>query len=155
MEIIQAEISDLETILDLQRTSYVSQAELYNDFAIPPMTQTLQEMHDDFSTKKFLKAVENGTIIGSIRAFEKDHTCHIGRLMVHPDFQNKGIGTRLIHEIERTFDACKRFELFTGSKSEKNILLYQKLGYKIFKTVKINENVSLVYLEKLSIMPFL
>ncbi len=155
MKIEQATISDLETILDLQRTSYVSQAKLYNDFTIPPMTQTLQEMYEDFAYKKFLKVIDGGSIIGSIRAFEKDGTCHIGRLMVHPNFQNKGIGTRLIHEIEHTFESCKRFELFTGSKSEKNIILYQKLGYRIFKTVQINENVSLVYLEKLSIMPFL
>ncbi len=155
MKIEQANISDLETILDLQRTSYVSQAELYNDFTIPPMTQTLQEMYDDFSYKKFLKAVENDAIIGSIRAFEKDGTCHIGRLMVHPSFQNQGIGTKIIHEVEHMFGTCKRFELFTGSKSEKNILLYQKIGYNIFKTIKINESVSLVYLEKLSIIPFL
>ncbi len=155
MKIEQASASDLEQILELQKISYTSQAELYNDFSIPPMTQTIQEMHDDFSYKKFLKAVENDAIIGSVRAFEKDGTCHIGRLMVHPSFQNKGIGSSLVHEIENTFGACKRFELFTGSKSEKNILLYQKIGYKIFKTEKINENVSLVYLAKLSIMPFL
>ena len=155
VNIEQASISDLEQILDLQRISYKSEADLYNDFTIPPMTQTIQEMHDDFLNKRFLKAVKNDKIIGSVRAFEKNATCYIGRLMVHPNFQNRGLGTRLINEIEKMFDACKRFELFTGSKSEKNILLYQKLGYKIFKTQTINEDTSLVYLEKLSIMSFL
>jgi ribosomal protein S18 acetylase RimI-like enzyme len=119
------------------------------------MTQTIEEMHDDFLSKKFLKAVENGKIIGSVRAFENNATCYIGRLMVHTNSQNRGIGTRLISEIEKAFGACKRFELFTGNKSQKNILLYQKLGYSIFKTRIINENVSLVYLEKLSVIPSL
>ena len=113
------------------------------------MTQTLQEMKEDFLYKKFLKATEGDKIIGSVRAFEKDKTCHVGRLMVHPDFQNHGIGRKLMQEIENLFGTCKRFELFAGSKSKKNIMLYEKLGYNTFKTEKINEDVSLVYMEKI------
>jgi len=48
--------------------------------------------------------------------------------------QNQGIGTILMKEIEKCFTP-KRFELFVGSKSGKNIYLYQKLGYSIFKLV--------------------
>ena len=142
-------MSEADNILELQKIAFKSEAELYDNFRMPPMTQTLQEMQDDFLHKKFLKAVEGEKIIGSVRAFEKDGTCQVGRLMVHPDFQNQGIGTKLMHEIEKTFDSCKRFELFAGSKSEKNILLYKKIGYNIFRTEKINENVSLVYMEKI------
>jgi ribosomal protein S18 acetylase RimI-like enzyme len=149
MNIQRANVSEAEHILDLQKTSYKSEAELYHDHNIPPMTQTLQEMKDDFLYKKFLKVTEGDKIIGSVRAFEKDGTCHVGRLMVHPDFQNQGIGTKLLQEIEDLFDTCKRFELFAGSKSKKNIIFYEKLGYKTFKTEKINENVSLVYMEKI------
>jgi len=149
MEIQRADVSDAEHILDLQKTSYKSEAELYHNYNIPPMTQTLQEMKDDFLYKKFLKATEGDKIIGSVRAFEKDGTCHVGRLMVHPDSQNRGIGRKLVQEIENLFGTCKRFELFAGSKSKKNIMLYEKIGYNIFKTEKINENVSLVYMEKI------
>lgn len=149
MKIQRADISDAERILDLQKTSFKSEAELYNNYNIPPLTQTLKEMQDDFLYKEFLKATEDDKIIGSVRAFEKDGTCHVGRLMVHPNFQNHGIGTNLMQEMENLFDTCKRFELFAGSKSKKNIMLYEKLGYKTFKTEKINENVSLVYMEKI------
>ncbi|MDE2590279.1 MAG: GNAT family N-acetyltransferase, partial [Patescibacteria group bacterium] len=88
-------------------------------------------------------------IIGSVRAFVQGNTCYIGRLAVHPDFQNQGIGSQLVNEIENTFKTCTRFELFTGHKSEKNIRLYQKLGYETFKTEKITEQIILVYLEKI------
>ena len=69
---------------------------------------------------------------------------------MHPGFQNQGIGTRLMHEIEKRMSEAERFELFTGFKSERNLYLYQKLGYQIFKREAINENIELVYLEKLA-----
>ena len=53
-------------------------------------------------------------------------------------------------EIEDVFKECNRFELITGHKSRKNIGLYQKLGYKKFKTEKLTENLNLVYLEKIN-----
>lgn len=149
MEIEKAIISDLGEILALQKLSFRSEAELYNNFNIPPMVQTLEETHDDFKHQIILKATENGTIIGSVRAVEKDGTCYLARLMVHPEFQNLGIGRKLLLEVEKIFDTCKRFELYTGYKSEKNISLYKKIGYQIFKNKAIDEKAYLIYMEKL------
>ncbi|CAG1002513.1 hypothetical protein METP2_03391 [Methanosarcinales archaeon] len=89
----------------------------------------------------------DGKIIGSVRAFEKGETCYIGRLIVHADYQNQGFGTKLLNRIENIFNS-KRFELFTGHRSEKNLYLYQKLGYKIFKSEKITDSLSFIYLKK-------
>ncbi|HWQ96011.1 MAG TPA: GNAT family N-acetyltransferase [Candidatus Methylomirabilis sp.] len=148
MIIEQAKVSDAEEILSLQKLSYKSEAEIYNDFNIPPLTQTLEEMKRDFGDQIFLKAVIEGKIIGSVRAIAKEDSCDIRRLIVHPDFQNRGIGTKLINEIEGVFNTSRRFELFTGHKSEKNIHIYQKLGYKTFKTEKITDNIIFMYMEK-------
>ena len=148
MEIERAMISDAEEILVLQKLAYRSEAEIYNDFNIPPLVQTLESIEKDFENQYFLKAVMDGKIIGSVRAYTKEGTCYIGRLIVHPDFQNRGIGTDLMNEIERIFNTCRRFELFTGDKSERNLYLYQKLGYKIFKKAKITDQTMVVYLEK-------
>ena len=148
MEIERAMISDTEEILVLQKLAYRSEAEIYNDFNIPPLVQTLESIEKDFENQYFLKTVMNGKIIGSVRAYTKEGTCYIGRLIVHPDFQNRGIGTDLMNEIERIFNTCRRFELFTGDKSERNLYFYQKLGYKIFKKAKITDQTMVVYLEK-------
>lgn len=148
MEIERAIISDAEEILSLQKLAYRSEAEIYNDFNIPPLVQTLESIEKDFENQYFLKAVMDGKIIGSVRAYTKEGTCYIGRLIVHPDFQNRGIGTDLMNEIERIFNTCRRFELFTGDKSERNLYFYQKLGYKIFKKAKITDQTMIVYLEK-------
>jgi ribosomal protein S18 acetylase RimI-like enzyme len=148
MIIERATIADAEEILSLQKLAYRSEAAVYNEFNIPPLTQTLEEIKDEFNSKIVLKVVFNGKIIGSVRAFLKEETCYIERLIVHPDFQNQGIGTKLMNEIEKNFSNAKRFELFTGHKSARNIHLYQKLGYRAFKTEKITDNLKLVYLEK-------
>lgn len=150
MSIEKATISDADEILSLQKLAYKSEADIYNDYTIPPMVQTLKELQDDFKRQVFLKAVIEGKIVGSVRAFAENDTCRIGRLIVHPYFQNQGIGTKMMNGIERLFKDCRRFELFTGNKSERNLYLYQKIGYKIFKTEKITDKINFVYLEKIN-----
>jgi len=148
MIIESAGFSDAEEILSIQKLAYRSEAEIYDDFTIPPLTQTLEEIKKDFENQLFLKAFIDGKIIGSVRAFVKEGTCYVGRLIVHPDFQNQGIGMQLMNRVEKTFKEAQRFEIFTGHKSERNLYLYEKLGYKRFKTVKANEKLTIVYLEK-------
>jgi hypothetical protein len=53
-----------------------------------------------------------------------------------------------MEQIELCFEDAQRFELFTGYKSERNINLYQRLGYKIFKSEEINKKLSFVFMEK-------
>jgi GNAT superfamily N-acetyltransferase len=148
MIIEQANVEDAQEILDLQKLAYQSEAAIYNDYTIPPLTQTLERIETDFEKQVFLKATIGGRIIGSVRGYMDEETCFIGRLIVHPDLQNQGIGTRLLHEIEQTFSRAKRFELFTGNKSARNLYLYQRQGYKPFKTEMITEDLRLVFLEK-------
>ena len=148
MRVERATVDDAESILSLQKLAYQSEAEIYDDFTIPPLTQTLEEIKKDFESQIFLKTVAGGKIIGSVRAFMKEGTCYVGRLIVHPDLQNQGIGTQLMNRVEKTFKEAKRFEIFTGHKSERNLYLYEKLGFKRFKTVTASEKLIIVYLEK-------
>ena len=148
MIIERADMNDAEEILNLQKLAYQSEAAIYEDDTIPPLTQTLDEIKADFHKQVFLKAFDQGRIIGSVRGYIREDTCFIGRLIVHPEFQNQGIGTQLMNEIENDFGKAKRFELFTGHKSEKNISLYQKLRYQTFRMQKVTENLNLLFMEK-------
>ncbi|PWW04771.1 ribosomal protein S18 acetylase RimI-like enzyme [Paenibacillus cellulosilyticus] len=145
--ITRASISDATTILALQKLAYRSEAELYNDFNIEPLLQTLEQLEQQFDDHIILKAVINDKIVGSVRAIERDGTCYIGKLMVSPECQNHGIGKLLMRQIE-ALQPHSRFELFTGFKSERNIALYQKLGYQIYCERVISPEFSLIYLEK-------
>ncbi len=147
-DISHADIADAAEILELQKLAFQSQAILYDYWSMPPLTQTLEDIREEFGRLVFLKATESGRIIGSVRASLDDGTCHIGRLIVHPDFQNQGIGTRLMRAIEAEFPDAQRYELFTGSRSERNIHLYEKLGYRIIRQEPVSNNVSLLYMVK-------
>lgn len=151
-EILRASLGDGEEILSLQKLAYQSEARIYNDETIPPLLQTLEEIRDEFNAYAFLKAVHGGTIVGSVRAHMTGTTCHIGRLIVHPEWQNRGISTRLMTEAERMHSSAARFELFTGSKSLGNIHLYQKLGYRECRREALSSRAELVYLEKLRLV---
>ncbi len=94
-----------------------------------------------------LKVIEDRKIVGSVRAVEKEGICYIGRLIVHPEYRNKGIGKKLMEAIEKCFKGL-RFELFTGHLSEKNLRFYQSLGYREFKTEEVKAGLSFIYLEK-------
>ena len=104
MDIGRAGVKNAQEILSLQKLAYRSEAEIYNDFTIPPMTQTLEGIKADFEKQVFLKAVGNERMIGSVRAQVREGTCFIGRLVVHPDLQDQGIGATLMREVERRFD---------------------------------------------------
>jgi ribosomal protein S18 acetylase RimI-like enzyme len=134
-KIERATVRDAAEILSLQKIAYISEAEIYENHDIEPLKQNLEDIEKAFESNIFLKIVENENIIGSVKATKKNGICYIGKLMVHPNHQNKGIGKKLMQEIESLFPNTD-FELFTGSKSYKNISFYEKLGYKGFKYEK-------------------
>ncbi len=148
MLITLASIDDSAAILDLQKLAYQSEAAIYDDFSLPPLTETLDDFRSHFSSRVVLKVVEQGRIIGSVRACQDGKTCHIGRLIVHPDYQRQGIGTQLMNQIEASFGAVERFELFTGHRSANAIRLYERLGYRVFKREPVHDRLILVFLEK-------
>lgn len=144
----KAHKEDLKEILELQYLAYQSEAKLFGNMDIPPLKQTIEEVYDEFEKGTILKAIdENKVIIGSVRAYQDGGTVYIGKLLVHPKMQKKGIGTKLLLEIENEYPN-QRYELFTSTKSISNIRLYERLGYKIFKEEAMSSKLQFVYLQK-------
>jgi len=150
IEIIKATGEDLKEILRLQKQCYQTEAELHDEYDIPPLNQDLDSIQIDFSKMLILKGIINGKIIASVRGNMEDKTCFIGRLIVSSEYQNRGYGRMLMNAIENEFIDCEKFELFTGYKSQKNLYLYNKLGYNEFKQVKLSNKLTLIYLEKIN-----
>ena len=148
MEIKRADRADLDEILQLQHLAYKSEAALFGTDDIQPLTETIEELAEEYENGIVLKMVaEDGKIIGSIRAREDGGTAYIGKLMVHQDHRRQGYGTVLLEEIEKCYPG-KRYELFTSTRSVNNIRMYQKNGYRIFTQKPVNEELVFVYLEK-------
>jgi ech hydrogenase subunit C len=149
VRIEHAVADDIPEILALQKVAYRSEAELYGDVSLPAMRQSLAELTSDFERMLFLKGIVNGKIVASVRGYDDGQgTAHILRLIVHPYFQGRGYAQRLVGAIEKAFPQCRRFEIFTGHRSERNLHLYGKLDYKRFKSEPFSQQVEWVYMEK-------
>lgn len=146
--IARAELSDAAEILSLQKLAYQSEARLYNDWTLAPLTQTLEGLRAEFARSVVLKAMAGERIVGSVRGRIEGPSCAIGRLMVHPAFQRQGIGSLLLRAIELACPEATRFELFTGSRSALNLRLYEKHGFVAARTQALSPELSLVFLEK-------
>ncbi len=146
-----ASLGDAETILALQKLAYQSEARFYDDRSLPPLTQDIASLREEFGASLVLKATVAGDrLVGSVRARVDDvsGTAAIGRLIVQPEFQDRGIGSELIEAIEAACAGVAKFELFTGSRSEATIRLYQRHGYTISRTEPVSPTLSLTFLEK-------
>ena len=128
LKLAPATTDDLEVILQLQKEAFSGQAVIYHDFSLPSLTETLDDLKGEFRRKTIYKVEMGGRIIGSVRCSVKDATLVIGKLIVDPDLQNRGIGTHIMREIEKWYaSTARRVELSTGHKSARNLHLYRKL----------------------------
>ncbi len=143
---------DAENILKLQYLCYQREAELYGDYSIEPLTQTLDALRAELGEGCVLVARLGSEVVGSVRGtVDDDGTARIGKLIVHPRMQRHGLGGRLLSAIEDRLAAereAKRFRLFTGHRSDGNLRLYRRLGYAQTGTEQVTRRFSLVTLEK-------
>jgi ribosomal protein S18 acetylase RimI-like enzyme len=147
-EVADASPADAEAILALQQLAYQSEARRYNDWSIPPLVETLESVREQIAAHVVLKANFSDRLVGSVRGVVEGDVCEVGRLIVHPELQRRGIGSALLTALEARFPAVSCFELFTGDRSESNLRLYRRHGYVETRRLAVSPEVSLVYLRK-------
>ncbi|MDD2643777.1 MAG: GNAT family N-acetyltransferase [Methanobacteriaceae archaeon] len=150
MLILEATISDLRSILELQYLAYQKEAEILDDYELDPLKETEEEIEEAFFNGVILKAIDDlGHIVGSVRAFKKEDTVFIERLIVDPNLTGNGIGSKLLDAAEKLLPS-KRYEFFSSDIISHNLDFFRNNGYKEFKAEFIKPNVRAVYFEKLS-----
>ena len=82
-----------------------------------------------------LKALSGGRIVGFIAGDQRRSEGHtiIVTLAVDPDYQRRGLGERLLREVE-TRSAVPRFQLMVRKSNLPALHLYRKLNYDIVDT---------------------
>lgn len=141
---------DAGELVTVQRAAYVAEAQLYGDPFIPPLVESFEQIQKMLAGDAVvLKAVAEGRMVGAVRAQFSDHTCLVGRLVVVPDMQGRGIGRRLMRALENEVagrvDACV---LFTGHLSESNLRLCRRLGYAETHRERVAAHLTLVHMRK-------
>jgi len=122
---------DADEVLTVQRAAFASEALIYGDPDMPPLTQTLEELRAELVENLGCVAVTDRRIVGAVRARLDGELLLIGRLAIAPDQQGEGLGTLLLAAVEdrgRKAGATEA-ELFTGALSEANQRLYEREGY--------------------------
>ncbi len=134
-----ANIDDLKKIFHLQKQAFITEAEAHGNYDIEPLRQTYESILSDFDCCTFLKAVSGGEIIASIKYRVYSDRVWIGKLMVDTGYRRRGLGKRLLAEVEKANPEAKKFQLFTAASSTHNIRLYESAGYKVCRQYQDEE----------------
>ena len=74
---------------------------------------------------------ESNTILGLVTVRKQDDdTVVVGRLYVNPQYQRKGIGSKLLEESIIAFPGTRRLRLEVEKQNEKGLSFYQKQGFR-------------------------
>ncbi|MCW2759098.1 MAG: trmD [Nocardioidaceae bacterium] len=128
----RAEPADAGEVLTLQLACWVQEARDNPSVVIPALQESLADVQAWLATDTVFVARSAGRLVGSVRARLREKTWDVGRLMVAPDLQGRGLGRSLLSQIEgEAPDDATGFELFTGALSARNIKAYKRAGYRL------------------------
>ncbi len=141
---------DAGEVLTLQRAAFVQEALIYGTPSLPALTQTLESLEAELRENLGCVAHLGPRMVGAVRARRDGELLLVGRLVIAPDVQGQGIGSRLLAAVERrgTDAGAAAAELFTGSLSEANLRLYQREGYRESQRVPGDDGIEQVFLRK-------
>ncbi|WP_432932629.1 GNAT family N-acetyltransferase [Microbispora sp. CA-135349] len=148
VEITRALPGDAGEILTLQRAAYVTEAQLYGDPFLAPLVESLDQVRTVIETGIVLKAEDGGRIVGAARGRLSGSTCLVGRLVVAPDRQGRGVGSALLAAMHEAVPEATAFDLFTGHLSEGNLRLYRRLGYRETRRERVQDHLTLIHLRR-------
>ena len=132
VEVRLAEPADAGELFTLQRACWVQEEQDNPGVEIPALHETLDDLRAWLARDTVLVARAAGRLVGAVRARRREDVWDIGRLMVAPDLQGRGLGRMLLARIEATVPAgVASYSLFTGAGSLRNQRLYKKAGYRL------------------------
>lgn len=133
VEIIRLTAADAGEALTLLRAAYVTEAQRYQDPNLPPLTQPLSELTTALAASEViaLGIRDAGRLVAAVQLRIDGPVAHLGRLVVAPDRQGQGLGSTLLRACEDALPGeVEQIRIFTGSRSEPTIRLYERFGYR-------------------------
>jgi len=127
-----AVLSDAAELLTLQRACWVQEQQANPGVHIPPLHEDLADVEAWLGTWTTLVLRSGGRLVGAVRGRPAGEVWDIGRIMVAPDLQGRGVGRHLLTAIEQAAPPeVTEYVLFTGAGSARNIRMYKKAGYRL------------------------
>jgi NAD(P)H-dependent FMN reductase/GNAT superfamily N-acetyltransferase len=121
---------DAPEVTVLQRCCWVDEAVTNGTLAIPALHESLEEVRGWLADHHATGVWLDGRLLAMVRGRRVDNDWHVGRLAVVPDLRGHGLGRWLLRTAEAAAGPdIRRFVLFTGAQSRRNITLYESEGY--------------------------
>ena len=119
-------------LLVLQRAAYLSEAHAHADYQLPPLVESLTQIAGRLTDpdSQVVGIRDHGRLVGAVQLTHIGQIVELGRLVVAPDRQGEGLGTRLLLAADHWFEDTAQIRLFTGEHSESNLRLYTRHGYR-------------------------
>ena len=149
-ELRLAQPADAGELLTLQRCCWVSEAQLNDALFVGALVETLDDVRASLDVWTTFVVRAGGRLVASVRGrLVEPRTWLIGRLMVAPDLAGRGLGRALLHHVEVAApQEAESFRLFTGERSERNLRIYRKAGYRLLGPAPVEEERGAVVLIK-------
>src|SRR4029077_6243086 len=135
LEIRPATRADAGELFTLTRACWLQELWANPGVVIPALEESFDDSVQGLAEWTTVVAVAGGRIVGSARGRSEGPggaVWDVGRVMVAPDLQGRGLGRHLLSLIE---DAAPpevtSYTLFTGAGSVDNIRMYKKAGYRL------------------------
>jgi tRNA (guanine37-N1)-methyltransferase len=134
LEIRLATRADAGELFTLTRACWLQELWANPGVVIPALEESFEAAVRGVDEWTTYVAVAGGRIVGSTRGrLAGDGTVwDVGRVMVAPDLQGRGLGRYLLELAEDAApDEATSYELWTGALSVDNIRMYKKAGYRL------------------------
>jgi len=123
---------DAAELFTLQRACWVQEALANDSLDIPALHESLADLEESIDTWDTYVVRSAGRLVGAVRGRLDADAWDIGRLMVAPDLQGRGLGRVLLEHIQAVAPAeASTYSLFTGAASARNQRLYKKAGFRL------------------------
>jgi tRNA (guanine37-N1)-methyltransferase len=136
-QIVPARPGDAGELLTLQRACWVQEA-LANDSLtdIPALHESLEDVREWMTAWSTWVVRSGGRLVGAVRGRLEGPSdgpaWNIGRIMVAPDLQGRGLGRALLDHVQAVAaPEATSFVMFTGARSADNIRMYKKAGFRV------------------------
>lgn len=134
LDVASATSADAPELLTLGRACWVSEGRIHGSFDIPPLVETLEDVVAGLQQWQTWTVRAAGRLVGSVRGRRDPQdaaTWQVGRLMVAPDLQGRGLGRALLAHVEAAAPAdTDTYWINTGRGSERNLRTYRRAGYR-------------------------
>jgi tRNA (guanine37-N1)-methyltransferase len=134
LEVRLATRADVGELFTLTRACWLQELWANPGVVIPALEESLEDAIRGLADWTTFVALAGGRIVGSTRGkLVGDGTVwDVGRVMVAPDLQGRGLGRYLLELIEEAAPAeATSYELWTGANSVDNLRMYKKAGYRL------------------------